>query len=63
MRKIRRLFDTYPRLMAWMLLAIAMLAVFFVASHSLPLELSQRAAMAVATVVLAGLCVWIVFWE
>jgi len=63
MSKIARLFDTHPRLMAWLLLAIAMLAIFFVASHNLSLELSQSAAMAAATVVLAGLCVWIVFWE
>lgn len=63
MSEIKRLFDTHPRLMAWLLLAIAMLAVFFVASHNLSLELSQRAAMIAATIVLAGLCVWIIFWE
>lgn len=63
MKKIRALFDSHPRLVSWALLAIAMLAVTFVAARGVPLDAAQRIAVAGAIVVLAGLCVWIIFWE
>ena len=63
MQKIRGLFDDHPRMMSWLVLAVAMLIIFFVATRGVDLKPAQRAAMAVATVVLAGLCVWIVFWD
>lgn len=63
MQKIRELFNAHPHMMSWLVLAVAMLIVFFLATRGVSLGPGQRAAMAVATVILAGVCVWIVFWE
>ena len=63
MQKIRQLFETHPRLMAWLLLAIGMLIIFLITSANVPFTPVQRLAAAGAIVVLASLCVWIVFWE
>ena len=53
----------HPRLAAWLLLSVAMLIVLFVTSGRLSFEPLQRFAMACAVVVLAGLCIWIIYWE
>lgn len=63
MQKIKHLFEAHPRLAAWLLLAIGMLIVFFIASANVPFTAAQRLVVASAVVVLAGLCVWIIFWE
>ena len=34
-----------------------------IAAKDVPLELSQRSALVIATIVLAGLCVWIIDLE
>jgi len=63
MQKIRQLFEAHPRLMAWLLLAIGMLIVFLITSASVPFTPAQRIITAGTVVALAGLCVWIIFWE
>ena len=63
MKTIKRLFETHPRLMSWLILAIAMLIILVVATWHISLQPLQRVAMAGATIVLAGLCVWIIYWE
>jgi hypothetical protein len=54
---------SHPYLAAFALLAIAMQGVLYWATRSLSLAPTQYGAIAVATVALAGLCVWIVTWE
>lgn len=63
MKTIKRLFETHPRLMSWLILAIAMLIILVAATWNVSLQPLQRVAMAGATIVLAGLCVWIIYWE
>jgi hypothetical protein len=63
MQNVKRLIERHPRLAAWLVLAIAMLIVFFITSANAPLAPTQQLTIAGALVGLAGLCVWIVFWE
>jgi len=63
MQNIKRLFETHPRITAWLVLAIAMLIAFLATSAGVSLDTVQRLAIAGALVGLAGLCVWIIFWE
>lgn len=63
MEKIKRLIQTHPRLAAWLALAVAMLGIFLAAASHVALEPAQRLVIAAAIVLLAGLCVWIVYWD
>ena len=63
MNALKRMFKSHPRLMAWFVLAVAMLIVLFATTRGVALQPSQFLAIAVATVALAGLSVWIVYWE
>ena len=60
---IRRLIEKHPILWSWALLAAAMVIVLLYASKDVGLLSSQLLALAVATVGLAGACVWIISWE
>jgi len=40
-----------------------MVAILLVAAKDVELLARQRAALVVSTIVLAGLCVWIINWE
>jgi len=42
---------------------VVVVVLLLLASKDVPLELSQRAALVIATIVLAGLCVWIIDLE
>ncbi len=53
----------HPRITAWIALAIGMVVILLWASKDVGLLPTQLAALAVATVALAGLCVWIIGWE
>ena len=53
----------HPYLLAWALLATAMTAIMLVSSRNVALEVAQRFWLVVATIGLAGLCVWIISWE
>jgi hypothetical protein len=59
----KQMFEARPRLWSWILLALGMVILLLLASKDVPLELSQRAALVIATIVLAGLCVWIIDLE
>lgn len=63
MKTIKGLFERRPRVMAWLVLAVAMLVIFLVASRGVALEPLQRVALAGVVVLLAGACVWIIYWE
>ena len=53
----------HPYLAVFALLAAAMEAVLYVASRNVALSPAQYGAVAVATVLLAALCIWIITWE
>lgn len=60
---MRDLWEQHPYLVSWAILAVGMVAILLVASRDVALELSQRFWLVVATIGLAGLCVWILSWE
>ncbi|MDO8670664.1 MAG: hypothetical protein Q7O66_04450 [Dehalococcoidia bacterium] len=53
----------HPRLTAWLILAIGMVAMLGYSAKDVGLLPTQMAALVVATIGLAGLCVWIINWE
>jgi hypothetical protein len=53
----------HPNLVAWVFLAVAMVAMVLYAGKDVGFLPLQTLALVVATVVLAGLCVWIINWE
>ena len=59
----RRTLARRPRLVAWVVLALGMVAILLFSVRGVDLAAGQLAALAVATVILAGLCVWIIGWE
>ncbi len=62
-RRIARFLKQHPALVEFVLLAAAMVAILLWAARDVNLLPTQLATMVVATVVLAGLCVWILHWE
>jgi hypothetical protein len=55
--------DRRPRLAAWIALAIGMVIVLIVAARDVGLLWNQWLFLILATIGLAGLCVWIISWE
>jgi hypothetical protein len=60
---VRRFFDEHPRLAAWFVLAVGMVAILVWSARDVGLLPHQWAALIVATIGLAGLCIWIIGWE
>ena len=60
---MRSLLSRHPYLAVFVLLAAGMEAVLFLASRTVALEPAQYGAVAVATTLIAGVCVWIITWE
>lgn len=60
---MRSLLSKHPYLAAFVLLAAGMEAALYFASRTVALAPTQYGAIAVATAMLAGLCMWIVTWE
>ncbi len=63
MTAIRELASKHPRIAAWVALAIGMVIILLWSAKDVGLLPSQMAALVVATILLAGLCVWIISWE
>lgn len=60
---VRGFLEEYPRLAAWFVLAAGMVAILVWSARDVGLLPHQWAALIVATIGLAGLCVWIIGWE
>ncbi|HID87877.1 MAG TPA: hypothetical protein EYP55_10975 [Anaerolineae bacterium] len=60
---IRDFIEQHPHLTAWAVLAVGMVAILLWTSKDVDLLPSQRAWLVVATILLAGACVWIISWE
>ncbi len=63
MNSIRSFAGQHPRITAWFALAIGMVIILIWAAKDVGLLPTQLLALVVATVILAGLCVWIIGWE
>ena len=53
----------HPRISAWVVLAVGMVGLLVHEARNVGLEPSQWLALIVATVLVAGACVWIISWE
>jgi len=61
--RIREYASRHPRLMAWAVLAVGMVVILIWAARDVGLLPGQWAALIVATILLAGLCTWIISWD
>ena len=52
-----------PRVIAWLVLSAGMVTMLLFSTRSQGLRPSQLATLAFSTIVLAGLCVWVIGWE
>jgi len=53
----------HPRLAAWLVLSVGMVILLVVEVRDVGLLASQMAALIILTILVAGLCVWIISWE
>ena len=58
-----RLLEAHPRLSAWFVLALGMVILLVIEARDVGLLPGQWVALIVATVMVAGACVWIISWE
>ncbi len=63
MTALKQFADQHPRIAAWMGLAIGMVVILLWSAKDVGLLPTQLLALVVATILLAGLCVWIIGWE
>lgn len=63
MTALKNFAKQHPRLAAWVALAIGMVLILLWSAKDVGLLPAQLFALVVATIVLAGLCVWIIGWE
>lgn len=57
------LVEKWPRLTAWIVLSIGFCAMLIYEARDVGLTTGNWVALIVATVLVAGLCIWIVSWE
>jgi hypothetical protein len=55
--------NRHPRLTMWAVLAVGMVVILVWSARDVGLLPGQWAALIVATILLAGLCVWIIGWD
>jgi hypothetical protein len=60
---VRAWIGRHPQLTAWAALAVGMVIILIWAARDVGLLAGQWAALIVATILLAGLCVWIIGWN
>jgi K+ transporter len=63
MNLLRKLWSEHPNLTSWLLLALGMVVIVVLAARDVGFQPGQWAAVIAATVILAGLCIWIISWE
>ena len=63
MNALRNLYYRHPNLVMWAGLAVGMVIILVIAAVNVGFTAPQWAALIAATVILAGLCVWIISWE
>ena len=63
MARVVEFYNRHPKLVAWAVLAIGMVVMLLWSAKDVGLLPLQTLALVVATIGLAGLCVWIIGWE
>ena len=63
MDRIKAFASARPRLAAWIALAVGMVIILIIAARDVGLLWNQWLFLILATIGLAGLCVWIIGWE
>lgn len=58
-----RFADARPRLAAWIVLSLGIIILLIIEARDVGLLIGQWVALIVASVLVAGLCIWIVTWE
>lgn len=53
----------HPRLAGWLVLSLGMVILLVIEARDVGLLLGNWIALIVATILVAGLCIWIVSWE
>jgi K+ transporter len=55
--------NRHPQLTAWFVLAVGMVAILLWAAKDVGFEAGQWVVLILTTILLAGLCVWIIGWD
>lgn len=63
MSKVLDWAKAHPKLSAWIVLGAGMVAIISYEARDVGLLVGQWIALIVATILVAGLCVWIIGWE
>lgn len=63
MNGLKRFWTEYPVLSNWLVLALGMVVILIISAWNVGFLPAQWVAIIVATVLLAGLCAWIINWE
>ncbi|MCC7353937.1 MAG: hypothetical protein IT330_09285 [Anaerolineae bacterium] len=63
MNNLRRFYNDHPNLASWIVLAIGMVLIVVWSARNVGFLPGQWLALIIATILLAGLCVWIIGWE
>jgi len=60
---VQKFFNQHPRLVTWFVLAVFMVPLLLWSARDVGLLPGQLATLVVSTILLAGLCAWIIGWE
>lgn len=63
MNRLRRFWDEHPTLSNWTILAVGFVIMLAISGREVGFQPGQWAALIVVTVLVAGLCAWIISWE
>lgn len=54
---------THPRIAAWIVLSVGMVVLLVIEARDVGLSTTNWISLIVATILVAGACIWIVSWE
>jgi len=57
------IFDTYPRISAWVILSAGIIILLLLEARDVGLTVGNWIALIIASIIVAGLAIWIVSWE
>jgi Flp pilus assembly protein protease CpaA len=63
MHVVKKFWNEHPVLSNWLILAIGFVVILVISARHIAFAPGQWAALIGATVLLAGLCAWIIDWE
>ena len=63
MQTLKKFWVEHPVIANWIVMAVGMVIILYFSARHVGFMPNQWAALVVATVVLAGLCAWIINWE